>query len=203
MGALATAPERPRLVFFATGDVQVARVDRQCIVYACEALQRIGVDVELVAMKIKLAKSELQSENPLQLYRLRSEPSLRLVNCLAAQDSGALWGASNRLFAHGYAALQHRREASRACRLFFYTKNYSSAWLFVLMRRWLMPGVKIIFEAHTLPHNRYQQRVLGRVDGIVANGLAVAHDLRPLFPGRPILGIHQGVDLEHYNSLRL
>src|SRR6185369_14783676 len=111
--------------------------DRQCIVYACEALQRNDVDVELVAMKIRLLNGELQSDNPLNLYRLRTEPTLRLVKCWAAQNSSELWIALNRLFVHAYAALQHSRHTS-AGRITFYTKNYSSACLLLLVRRLLM-----------------------------------------------------------------
>src|SRR5438876_333145 len=108
---MTTAKLHSKFIYFAPSDVQVARVDRQCIVYACEALQRIGVDVELVAMKIRLLAGEAHAENPLQLYRLSTEPRLRMVKSLASQESGPLWTASNRLFVHGYAALQHRREA--------------------------------------------------------------------------------------------
>jgi glycosyltransferase involved in cell wall biosynthesis len=190
-----------QLIYFAPGDVQVARVDRQCIVYACEALQRIGVDVELVAMKIHLVSDELRLENPLQLYRLSTEPRLRMVNCLASQDSPAFWTAWNRLFVHGYAALKYI--AATPQDLTFYTKNYSSAYLFTMMRRFVMRSIKVVFEAHTLPRNKYQHTVLKRVDGIVANGFAVAKDLAPLLPGKPMMAVHQGVDLEHYNGLRV
>jgi glycosyltransferase involved in cell wall biosynthesis len=197
------ATEKTKFVFFAPGDVQVARVDRQCIVYACDALQRLGVEVELVAMKIRLVKSELRGGNPLELYRLRTAPRLRLVKCLAGQESSGFWAAANRFLVHGYAALRHRRAALPDRKLIFYTKNYSSAWLFVAMRRLLIPSLKVIFEAHTVPHNACQTRVLKNVDGIVANCLALADDLRPILPGKPMMGIHQGVDLEHYNSLRI
>ena len=66
-----------------------------------------------------------------------------------------------------------------------------------------MPSAKVVFEAHTVPRNRYQLSVLKHVDGIVANGHAVAGDLRRLLPQKPIMAIHQGVDLAHYNSLRI
>jgi glycosyltransferase involved in cell wall biosynthesis len=194
---------QPKVVYFAPGDVQVARVDRQCIVYACEAFQRCDVDVELVAMKIRLVSDETHADNPLQLYRLRTEPRLRLVNSWATQNSRPLWTSVNRLFVHEYAALKQWPETAGARSVTFYTKNYSSACLLLAIRRILMPGVQVVFEAHTLPHNRYQHAVLRRVDGIVANGFAVADDLRPLLPGKPMVPIHQGVDLEHYNSLRI
>jgi len=192
-----------RLVYFAPADVQIARVDRQCIVYACEALQRCKVEVELVAMKVRLASDEVRAENPLRLYRLRTEPKLRLVNCWAGQDSSAFWIASNRLFVHGYAALAQCRHADPAQSLIFYTKNYSSASLLLGIRTLLFPRARVVFEAHTLPHTKYQHAVLRHVDGIVANGLAVAEDLRPLLPGKPMMAVHQGVDLEQYESLRV
>src|SRR5262249_40026078 len=100
----------PKFVYFAPADVQVARVDRQCIVYACEAFQQCKVDVELVAMKIRLVSDEIHAENPLDLYRLRTEPRLRLVNCWVGQNSRPLWTSLNRLFVHAYGALQQWRE---------------------------------------------------------------------------------------------
>jgi glycosyltransferase involved in cell wall biosynthesis len=192
-----------KLIFYAPADVQVARVDRQCIVYACEAWQRIGIDVELVAMKIRLANCELRSDNPLQLYRLKSAPRLRMVRCLAGQDSVGWWSSFNRFVVHGLAALRYRKDTETRSNLVFYTKNYSSAFLFQLMRRAFPRTLKIIFEAHTLPRNAYQSSILKNTDGIIANSFALAEDLKPLINGTPIVGTHQGVDLEVYDGLRV
>ena len=43
-----------KVYYFAPGDIQIARVDRQCIVYFCEALHQLNVPVELVALGIKV-----------------------------------------------------------------------------------------------------------------------------------------------------
>lgn len=192
-----------KLFYFAPGDIQVARVDRQCIVYACEAFQSVGADAELVAMKIRLHASELVASDPLDLYRLKCRPTLRSVRSWVSQSSSSFWWAVNRLLIHGWVGLKAALSVPRGAPVVFYTKNFGSAALFQVIRRILAPGLKVIFEIHTLPHNCFQRSVLLANDGIVANSLTLASDLKPLVGDKPLIGTHQGVDLEHYNDQRV
>lgn len=193
---------RTKFIFFAPGDIHVARVDRQCIVYACEALTRAGVDVELLALRIKLVKSELRSANPLDLYRCRTPPAVRLMKSGVRQESSAFWSALNRLVVHSFAASDYLRKHDRSGQLIFYTKNYASAASFLALRRLFGPAL-IIFEAHTVPHNPMQRLILRSMDGVIANSLALEGDLKPYVRPERMFGCHQGVDLEKYDELRI
>jgi hypothetical protein len=47
-----------RIVYLAPKDVLVARVARKCMMQLCEALAMMGVDVELISLRIKTMPSE-------------------------------------------------------------------------------------------------------------------------------------------------
>lgn len=192
-----------KLFYFAPADIQVARVDRQCIVYACEGFQRLGIETELVTLKIRLHRSEMAADDPLDLYRLQCRPKLRSVKSLLSQTSPHFWWALNRLVIHGWVGFKVARSVPRDEPVAFYTKNYGSAALFQILRRIVRPALKVVFEIHTLPHNWFQRRVLSGCDGLVANSLTLASDLKPMVGDQPMIGTHQGVDLEHYNDLRV
>jgi glycosyltransferase involved in cell wall biosynthesis len=191
-----------KFVFLAPGDIQVARTERQCIVYFCSALKELGADVELVAMGIRVMDCELKTANPLDLYRIRTEPPLRIVRSLASQDCSDVWWSVNRLFVHCSAALSALRRTPNE-RVVFFTRNNASALALAALRRLCNPAVRVLFEIHRLPPNWLQRRVLKEVDGVVAQTRALASDLEAVVPRKPILPVHMGVDLQHYSSIRL
>src|SRR5438067_1685824 len=96
-----------KMVYLAPADIQVARVDRQCIVHFCDALSQLGVQVELVALRIKLVPDELWADDPLSLYRVRNGFPARLVRVPVGQDSRGLWLAANRLVVHTREAVRY------------------------------------------------------------------------------------------------
>jgi hypothetical protein len=99
-----------RFVYFAPAVIQVARVDRQCIVYFCEALQRLQVDVELVTIGIKTMPDELPAEDPLELYRIEEKFPVKTVFSLVHQESHPYWVVLNRFLAHTSQAMRWLRK---------------------------------------------------------------------------------------------
>jgi hypothetical protein len=71
-----------RFLYFAPADIQVARVDRQCIVHFCDALYRLRTDVELIAMKIRTSSFEDVSPEPLDSYRTDGPTALELLSSI-------------------------------------------------------------------------------------------------------------------------
>jgi glycosyltransferase involved in cell wall biosynthesis len=194
-----TVGGKTRLVYLAPGDIQVARVDRQAIVYFCSALVRAGVDVELVTLGIRLADTERhRATDPLDLYGVETRfPILTAPTSLSQTSRGIHWGIE-RLRVDVLEAARAIRRTGPSERLILYTKNYAPA-LALLSLRWL-GQFTILFEAHTLPRSRRERFVLERVDGIVANSYALARDLRDSTGSSRILGVHQGVDLRPYDE---
>jgi glycosyltransferase involved in cell wall biosynthesis len=190
------------LVYLTPRDIQVARVDRQSIVYFCSALARQHVSVELVAPGIALSPSEsVRSREPLGLYRLANGFPVDIVRTSLNQDSPSWLVGLSRFRVHLAAAWKRIRQRDRDELLVFYIKNYAPT-LGLLVLRQMTRGFLIAFEAHVPPKNRLQWFVLKRVDVVVANSYALANELgtnQQLADGR-VIGLHQGVDLGPFSS---
>lgn len=197
--------ERVRLVYFAPSDIQVARVDRQCIVNFCDALQQIGVDVELVAIGIELIEGERSSSNPLDLYRIREPFPVRIVDTPVRQTSPDWWISVNRFIVHFRRGLAETLNARRTQPTVFYTKNYGPALALLALRRLRPDRIRVAFEPHLPPRSRLQAAILRNCDHIFANTFQLASDLiaQHGLDGRRVVGTHQGVDLERYDELRI
>jgi glycosyltransferase involved in cell wall biosynthesis len=196
-------PEPVDLVYFAPADLQVARVDRQCIVYFCAAATRAGADVTLSAIKIRPRPDEPPAADPLDLYRVQEPIRTRLLRVPVQQESRGAWIALNRLLVHAIETA--RRLVVRPKRpLVLFTKTYSTA-LVLLAARALLPRSVVLFEAHLRPRSRLQHLVLRRADGVVANTHALARDLVASdgIEAERVIGTHQGVDLSLWDGLRV
>lgn len=187
-----------KLVYLAPSDIQIARVDRQCIVSFCEAVRRQGVDVELVAMRIRLLDVEPEAKDPLAPYRIRDRFPVRLTRAPVHQESAGWWIALNRLWVHLVAALSSLRERAGSGALVFYEKNYGPALALLAVKGLSTPRPLLAFEAHLPPRNVLQRFVLRHVDRVLANTHALAADLAAggAVDGNRVIGTHQGVDLE-------
>jgi glycosyltransferase involved in cell wall biosynthesis len=194
-----------RLYYFAPFDIQVARVDRQCVVGFCEGLHRTGVDVELVAMRIALRDVEVQAENPLSLYKIRDWFPVHIVDVPVHQDSGTFRIAFNRLRIQIARAFEVARRRDPDRQLVFFTKNYSIAAALLAVRTVAREKPIIVFEAHMPPGNAFQTSVLKRMDRIVANSLRLGRELVAggFAEARNVLGIHQGVNLDIVDESRI
>ena len=194
-----------RLVYFAPSDIQVARVDRQCIVNFCDALNQIGVDVELVAIGIELIEGEVTSANPLDVYRIREPFPVRIVPTGVRQTSPDWWIGLNRLIVHWRRALREAIVARPNTLTVFYTKNYGPALLFLMLRAMRRDRLRVAFEPHLPPPSSLHAAILRACDKIFANTYRLAADLveQHGLDSHKVVGTHQGVDLERYDELRV
>lgn len=191
-------------VYFTPSDIQVPRVDRQCIVYFCEAMYRRGVDLELVTLGIELLEDERRSnggEHPLAPYRIRERFPVRTIRTgvhQREQDNRPVrWGLT-RLVTNASKAAGYLWRAPRNRRLVFFAKNYGPAVAFLLLRAITWKRLLVLFEAHVPPKNALQRWALRHVDGVVANTYALAADLvrDHGVAGDRVIGTHQGIDLD-------
>jgi glycosyltransferase involved in cell wall biosynthesis len=194
-----------RLVYFAPSDIQVARVDRQCIVNFCDALSGIGVDVELVAIGIRLLEGETTAANPLDRYRIREPFPVRIVPAPVSQASPDWWIGLNRLIVHSWRGFQETLVARRDRPTVFYTKNYGPAIVLLALRALRRDAVRIAFEPHLPPPSRLHAAVLRACDHLFANTYQLAADLIADHgvDRANVVGTHQGVDLELYDRERV
>ena len=194
-----------RLVYFAPSDIQVARVDRQCIVNFCDALQQIGVDVELVAIGIELDPTETRAENPLDLYRIRRHFPLRMVRVPVHQRSPDWWIGLNRFVVHAWRGLRESLAARRESTTVLYTKNYGPLAALLAARALNPRSVRVVFEPHLPPPSALHAVLLRRCDRVAANTHALADELvsEHGIERSRVVGTHQGVDLDLYDELRV
>jgi glycosyltransferase involved in cell wall biosynthesis len=187
-----------KIAYFAPSDIQVARVDRQCIVSFCSALATLGVAVELVAIGIRTSPHEVSAEDPLSVYRIPTAFRTRILRVPVRQGSSQGWIALNRLAAHVVAGMQLLAGTPRRQRLVLYTKTYSTGCLLLAMRGLRARSTRVIFEAHLPPSNAVQRFVLRHADRVIANTHALAADLvsEGAAAAARVLGTHQGVDLD-------
>jgi glycosyltransferase involved in cell wall biosynthesis len=194
-----------RIVYLAPADIQIARVERQLMISFCAALSKLGIDVELVALQIKLMPGELRGKSPLSLYRVRKPFRLRLVRVPVSQESADRWLALNRLLAHTGVALRAAITARRGEPVAFFARNYSSLGMLLAIRCLAPTRLLVVAETHVPPRGALQKFVLRRVDRVIANTHALKRDL--LGAGNVaegnVIGAHQGVDLEAIDELRL
>jgi glycosyltransferase involved in cell wall biosynthesis len=185
-----------RLLYLTPVDIQLARVDRQCIVSFCQALRDRGVQVELIALRIRILDIEIQAVNPLDLYGVRGDFAVRLVRVPVGQESSSWWIALNRFVVHIAFALDRAVRRSSDS-LVIYEKSYAPALAILLLRRMLATPPLLAFEAHLPPRRRMHRFVLRRADAVIANTHALARELvnvGAVSPSR-VIGTHQGVDL--------
>lgn len=190
-------PAGSKLLYLAPADIQVARVDRQAIVFFCAALARLGCSVELTALRIRLSPSERhRAEDPLSLYGVAETFPVTLVPTRLRQESPGWQVGVARLVGYVRLAVRRSSDLPRGNGLLFYTKNYLPALALLALRR--SRSLKVLFEAHVPPRNVLQRFVLRTVDGVVTNSHALARDLGVV--PRAVLPLHQGVDLEQYDD---
>ncbi len=195
-----------KYIYFSPADIQVPRVDRQGVVHFCEALHRIGVDIELVTLGITLLDSEVKADHPLDLYRIRERFPVRTVPTAIHQrtQDGRRTGIT-RLWVDATEAIKDIRRQPRDRWLLFFMKNYGPAAACLLLQKLTRKKVMVMFESHTVPRRSIQRFILKRLDGIIANSIALGDDLVKDHgvPAEKVLGIHQGIDLELIEENRI
>jgi glycosyltransferase involved in cell wall biosynthesis len=199
-------PGKIKFVYFTPASIQVPRVDQQCIVYFCDALNNLGVDIEIVTMGINLLESETRADDPLDLYRIRSRFPVRIIKTPVSQAGGnRYWDAINRLWVHTMHAMRVLNSQGADKKILFYSKNYTTVFLHLLIRFLLRKNLLVVYEAHVPPQSVFQRFVLKKTDLVVANSFALGEDLVKKKPHwrRKVMGVHQGIDLNFFNESRV
>lgn len=199
-----------KFVYFTPIDIQLARVDRQCIVYFCEALHRMGVDIEMITLGIRVFNTELKADHPLELYRIKEKFPVKIVPTLLHQKhqyrGKNFWTDLNRAWVHISQAIRllfSNRKANK--QLIFYVKNYLSTLAFQILQFFGKNKSFIVFEIHTLPRGKFQQFILRKVDAVIANSHLLEKDLieNDFVNKAKVIGTHQGVSMDLYDEYRI
>jgi len=202
--SLANSLSVVKLFYFTPSDIQVARVDRQCIVNFCDAVQQSGVDTTLVTMSIKLHEAETGVDDPLSLYRIRQGFPIQSLFTPIHQDSWSWVVSAWRLLVYSRRMFRLLCQAPSEARMALYHKAYSPAAVAIVLRWLLNRRALVLFEVHIPPKSPLQRFVLRRADRVIANTYALRNELvaaRAVDPER-VIGTHQGVDVELTDELR-
>jgi glycosyltransferase involved in cell wall biosynthesis len=195
-----------KATYLAPADIQVARVERHLMIQFCAALNRIGVETELVAIRIRTMPGEANEADPLALYEVQERFPVRLVRVPVKQTSRGAWVALNRLAAHTIEATKAALDNTASEQMHvFLARNYSTGLMLLAIRRLAATRPLILFEVHAPPKNAFQRFILKRTDRVVANSFALGTELlkRDDVVEERLLATHQGVDLDLIEQRRL
>lgn len=194
-----------RFFYFTPSDVQVARVDRQCIVRFCEAMSAFVDELKVVSVKITLSAHEGGADDLYRVYGVRKCFEFVLLPTRARQERRTVLlavAATLRYAAYAFRALRGRGDRIGDV---IYLKNYVYLIPFILINKFRRHQASIIFEIHAPPKNAFQRALAARAHGIVVNSHALKRDLeaKQVFPRTRMLGMHQGVNLDYIESIRV
>lgn len=210
-GGNSSGPRRgatTRIIYFAPSDLLVPRVDRQCTMRFCEALARLGVDVDVVSLDVQINYDEPTRRRELfEVYGVDNVFDVHNIPSWSKQESDRV-SAAWRTLSYGVVAfwdLVLRRRAFQARRTVLYFRNYLLSIPLLSLKLLLRKRIAVIFEAHTFPTRAFQRFVFRRVDGVITISGALAEDLVAAGYVRStrILVAHQGVDLTQMDESRL
>jgi glycosyltransferase involved in cell wall biosynthesis len=199
-----SAPSDTRIVFLAPKDVLVARVARKCMMQLCEALTSLGVDLELISLRIRTVESEpTRTRSVWDVYGIEHRFRLTMVpTCLRQEKMDGRLGRFAillyRLFIYPMFAFRaYRRVGSggtRPPRTVFYSRNYGCIVGILLLRKLLGNRARAVLELHLPPQGRLQRTVIRLADGVACNSLAL-HEVmveRGLLHDGNSMGRHAG-----------
>ncbi len=188
-----------RMVYLAPVDIQVARVEREFAANFCSALARLGIDIELVALGVRLSKAEKHRPvDPLALYGLETPFPVQVVPTGLHQDSRSSFVGLSRLWVHTFAVVTRLLRPRPGQRLVVYMRNYLPALALMGLRS--VRPFEIVFQCHSLPQNTLQSFVLSHCDGVVAQSETLARELVHRHDVAHVVSAHHGVDLRRYAS---
>jgi hypothetical protein len=176
-------PVHTRVVYLAPRDILVARVARKCMMHMCEALTMLGVDVELICLRIGIVESEpTRTRSIWDVYGIQNRFRLTMIRTPFLQErmdgrAFTLAIVFYRLLVYPvYAFRAHRRPGladPRPCRTVFYSRNYACAAGVLPLRGLLRKHTRVILELHTPPRSWLQCRVVRKVDGVACQSQAL------------------------------
>ncbi|MGB9695785.1 MAG: glycosyltransferase [Ignavibacteria bacterium] len=191
--------------YYTPRDLQVARVDRQCIVRFCDALSHFVHNVKVVTVKIKLSEYENKTDNLYSLYGIGKRIQFIGLEAKIHQDDESITARIKQIlllsiFSFKEFILKHQKNMSVV-----YLKNYSYVFMMLLLRVFMKTKLLILFEIHRLPKNIFQRYLVEKTNGIIANSYRLAQDIKKSMSriSVKVMGIHQGVDIDYINRIRI
>jgi glycosyltransferase involved in cell wall biosynthesis len=191
-----------QVIYLAPLDIQIPRVDKQCIVYFCESLQSKIEYVKLVAIRIKTLSREYQTEDVLDLYGIKTKFEVRFIKSFLKQMSRPGTIMLFKLIIYPFYLYSYLIKNLMPGTI-FYIKNYYYAVLLIFLRVF-KNDFRILFEIHVPPKNFLQKYLLKRCGILIANSHRLSKHLAELIPLSKIniLGIHQGIGNDRINKIR-
>ncbi len=172
-----------RIVYLAPKDILVARVARKCMMHLCEALTMLGVDVEMITMRIRTVESEpTRTRSIWDVYGVNHQFRVTTVPTPLRQERmdgrvAAMTILVCRLLVYPIYALRAYRRAgpqgSRLRRTVFYSRNYGCAAGVLLLRKMLGNRARVVLEIHLPPRGRLQTVLLRLVDGVACQSASL------------------------------
>lgn len=197
-----------KIYYFTPADILIPRVDRKCIMLACEGLQKNACNVQIISLNSKLRASELRAENPFALYGIEVPFELKTLNAFFMRQGKdgniyTLLSVIERFLRYSSEAQKLVRK-NRGKKIIFYSKNYSFN-LFFLAFRLCNPRLRLIFEAHYPPKTLLHKYILGKMDMINCNTETLKNDLiqKVGLNESKIFSSHQGVNLDYIEKIRV
>ncbi|MFZ4589879.1 MAG: glycosyltransferase [Ignavibacteria bacterium] len=194
-----------KFYYIAPNDLQIPRVDRQSIVYFCEALYKKSIKLELVTYSLKTTYEKYDTNSPLDLYRIETQFPVKVLTTPAKQTTNKIIVQVYRFAVYFIYISKILFKAGKNECVVFYVKNYSIVLILRIMNFLINKNIRIIFELHIPPKNRYQKYVLTKANGINCNTYKLAKDLKADygFNKEKLIGTHQGVNIELINKNKL
>ena len=192
--------------YYTPRDLQVARVDRQCIVRFCDALSRIVRKVKIVTVNIKLNEYENKKDDLYLLYGIERRVEFVSLKSKIHQDKENVIARIKQvllflLFSFKEFILKRQRNTPVV-----YFKNYSYIFVMLFLRIFMKTKPLLLFEIHRLPKNIFQRYLVKKADGIIANSYRLVHNFINSVPNisiKKVVGTHQGVDIDYINRIRI
>lgn len=190
--------------YFAPSDIQVARVDRKCLVHFCDALAR-RARVRLVSLQIRLHRAETRVTDPLDLYRIKVGFEHRAIRTPLGQDTPSAIVSIVRVVAYAIEGLRTAFRSPSSEHVVLYMRNYLPALAVLPFQDMRGKAISVVLEVHEPPRNALQRLVVRRVARVIANSQTLADVVveRGYARLRDVVATHQGVDLSTYTEAKM
>jgi len=195
------------IIYFTPTDVMIPRVDRKCIVMACEGIKRSGGNIKLISLYTKIKTTEIKNTNILDLYAVKNKFKYKVINTIFLYQN-----STSRLIAYlftierflrysHYSYIEARKNKEG---LIFYSKNYSFNLFFIFLKRYFK-NIKLVFELHYPPKSLIRKYILNKMDLINTNTETLKYDIKAnnIIKNKNIISTHQGINIDMIESIRV
>jgi len=158
-----------KLYYLSPRDFRKNRADAVHMMYSCAAFANNGLDVELLAPKIKRSDYNLKNNDIFSLYDVPRNFKIKELNTKIKEvnnKSSSSVVAVNRLVFNFFNILQHL-SSFRNNHVVVYSKCYTSIIPFIILKFVGLIRCKLVFETPFLSDNLYHKFIMKRMDAIV------------------------------------